>query len=433
MLVFVGVTLMSHEDKDFFAFDAQTELPLVSISVSTVSFFIAAPALTAALYVYLHVYLHNLWISLAKCPPRIETDALEERVYPMMLCTAALTIRRLLRRETDRPVDGLRAASIAISFLMVWLFAPLVLTFLWWRSMPYHNEALTLWIGLSVWIALFAGGDSLFRLFYLMRSGELYPYALFSQPLARSKLTVSLLLLVFLGVVSWDTTEGGRFVPLVPANLAGTELSHKPIDWRHYDIWLKDWEHEFRLREGLHRARPENPWPAAKRHQFQQETEQRWKLLTRSLESPNLRGADLRGADLRGAFLSGARLGPRLTTGGITNYGARLEGADLRFARLEGAHFTFAELKGARLDFARLEGADLRDAGLEKANFTNSRLQGADLSHARVQGAIFRSTHFDGADLNPAYGLTQTQLNEGACRDSYTELRIGLSMPFCTE
>ena len=187
LLVFVGVTLMGHKDSDFFAFAAETQLPLVNISVPTVSFFVAAPALTGALYVYLHIYMHNLWIALAKCPPRIGDDPLEGRVYPTMLCTAALAIRRQLRRETDAPVEGSRAAAIIISVLMVWLFGPLVLGVLWWRSTPYHHEWLTLWLALWLWFALTAGGNSLFHLLYLMRSGELYPYGLFRRPLAHPK------------------------------------------------------------------------------------------------------------------------------------------------------------------------------------------------------------------------------------------------------
>ena len=107
---------MGHEDSDFFAFGAETELPLVNIAVSTVSFFIVAPALLAALCVYLHIYLHSLWDVLAKFPPRIGNDSLEERVYPTMLCTLALAIRRRLRRETgggaDRPGQGWRRLGL---------------------------------------------------------------------------------------------------------------------------------------------------------------------------------------------------------------------------------------------------------------------------------------------------------------------------------
>ncbi len=85
LLLVIGVALMGHEDSDFFAFGAKTDLPLVGISVPTVSFFVAAPALTTALYVYLHLYLDGLWVALAKCPARMDGGPVEERVYPAVL------------------------------------------------------------------------------------------------------------------------------------------------------------------------------------------------------------------------------------------------------------------------------------------------------------------------------------------------------------
>ena len=42
---------------------------------------------------------------------------------------------------------------------------------LWWRSMPYHHEWLTLWAALWLWVVLIAGGASLFHAAYLMRFG----------------------------------------------------------------------------------------------------------------------------------------------------------------------------------------------------------------------------------------------------------------------
>ena len=420
LLVFVGVTLMGHEDTDFFAFGAETELPLVSISVPTVSFFITAPALTAALYVYLHIYLHGLWIALAKCPPRIGEDPLEERVYPTMLCTAALAIRRRLRTETDEPVEGSRAATVVISILMVWLLGPLVLGILWWFSMPYHREWLTLWLALWLWLALIAGGNSLFHLFYLMRRGKLYPYGLFRRPLAHPRPIFSLVLIPVLAVTSWDTTEGGRFVPLVGADLAGTELTRMPAEWLHYDVWLEDWEHRFRLRECPDAVRSGGPCPDEKLAQFRDETPRRWQALIQSLDAPDLGGEDLRAASLSGAFLSGADLRWTKLGGADLNWArlegaqlfeAKLEGANLREARLEGADLSWATLTGADLRRARLEGADLSWAALEGADLNLARLVGADLRRARLNGASLVRSRLEGANLTWAT-LEGTDLGE---------------------
>ena len=56
-LAFIGVTLLGVEDADFFVPSRQTQLPLVDVSIPTASFFIFAPILAAALYIYLHIIL----------------------------------------------------------------------------------------------------------------------------------------------------------------------------------------------------------------------------------------------------------------------------------------------------------------------------------------------------------------------------------------
>ncbi len=393
LLVFVGVTLMGHEDSDFFAFGAETELPLVNISVPTVSFFVSAPALTAALYVYLHIYLHGLWVALARCPARMDRGPLEERVYPTMLCTSALVLRRWVRRESGKPVEGSRGATVAISILMVWLLGPVVLGALWWRSMPYHNEWLTLWAASWLWLALIAGGTNLFQLFYVMRSSAIYPYGLFRRPLARPELILSVELLIILTMFSWDRTEGGRFHFPVPADLTGTELSHKPANWLHYDIWLEDWEHTFRKRECPTAVDSGGSCPENKLNPFRRETKQRWAALTQSLDAPNLQGADLRSAILLRAFLSGADLSLVRFGDEATLLGARLEGTDLSQAR-------FGD--GANLSLARLEGANLRETKFgNEANLSGAEFgDGANLFGIRFgDDANIGFTWLEGADI----------------------------------
>ena len=68
LLVFVGVTLLGHQDADFFAYGAETQLPLVNVTIPVTYFFVFAPVLVAALYIYLHLYLMNLWDALAMAP-----------------------------------------------------------------------------------------------------------------------------------------------------------------------------------------------------------------------------------------------------------------------------------------------------------------------------------------------------------------------------
>ena len=481
LLFFIGVTLMGHEDSTFFAVGAETKLPLVGISVPTVSFFIAAPVLTAALYVYLHIYLDGLWVALAKCPARMDRGPVEEHVYPAMLCTAALAVRRYVRSEFSKPVEGSRARTVATSVLMVWLLGPIVLGVLWWRSMPYHEVWLTLWAAFWLWLTLVAAQRSIARLFNVMRHGTLAPDRPHGRAFAAFGVTLSTGLLAFAAFVSWATTESGWFFPLVPASLAGTELSHKRADWLHYDMWLEEWEHAFRVREGLALTGSDEWWTDETRDQFQYETAQRWATLTQSLDSPDLKARDFRKASLRAAFLSGADLREtRFERANLIE--ARFEGADLREAgfedanlsraRLEGADLRGARFKGANCFEVRLDGANLRNVRFEHVDFHGARFEGANLSgaqfqrtiltearferaelinaqfkhvdlinarfeHADLRGARFedadiRGARFDGANLEGAEGLTQPQLDT-ACGDQRTRLPEGFSIPMCDD
>ena len=393
---------MGHRDSDFFTFGADTLLPLVNITAPTVSFFIVAPALTAALYVYLHIYLDGLWVALAKCPARMDGSPVEERVYPTMLCTTALVIRRFVRRESSKPVEGSRAGAVVISALMVWLLGPLMLGIMWWRSMPYHHEWLALWTALWFWLTLIVGGSSVVQLRYVMRFSKLAPGRPLGRALTSRKLITSVCLLVVLSAVSWERTESARFVALAPADLFRAELSQKPANWLHYDTWVQDQEHQFRLREGLDIPGSISSWPDGSRYQFRREIAERWENLTQSLDAPDLQHVDLRKANLESAFASGANLS-----------GARFDGANLKWARSEGAYLAGARFEGADLFRARFESADVREVRFEDANLLNARfksaygrearLQGARLTWARFNDADFREARFDGADLTGAW------------------------------
>ena len=382
---------MGHRDSDFFAFGAETQLPLINISAPTVSFFIVAPALTAALYIYLHIYLDRLWIALAKCPAQVDGSPVEERVYPTMLCTAALVIRRFVRHEASKPVEGTRAGAVAISVVMLWLLGPLVIGMLWWRSMPYHDEFVTLWAASWLWLTLIVGGSSVFQLVYVMRFSKLAPGRPFGRALTSRKQIIAVILFVVLLAVSWERTESARFVALAPADLFRAELSQKPDDWLHYDTWVQDQEHQFRLRESPDITGSSNSWPDGWLHQFRRETAERWENHTQSLDAPDLQREDLRRANLESVFASGANLS-----------GARFDGANLKWARFEGAYLAGAQFEGADLFRARFEGADVREAGFESADLLNARFKGANGREARFDGARLTFARFNDADFSKA-------------------------------
>ena len=157
LLVFVGVTLLAHKDADFFAYGAETQLPLVGITVPVKAFFYTAPVLVAALYAYLHLYLMTLWDGLADAPARIDGVPLADRVFPWLISYAALWYRNRTRKDGCAAPRSLGLVVVVVSLALGSAFAIAVLGLLWWRSMPAHDEWLTLWIGLNFWFAFLVG------------------------------------------------------------------------------------------------------------------------------------------------------------------------------------------------------------------------------------------------------------------------------------
>ena len=157
---------------------------------------------------------------------------------------------------------------------------------------------------------------------------------------------------------------------------------------------------------------------------------ERTKILRgRDLRGAWLNGADLRRIDLTGAQLQGASLWnvqlqgallDRAQLQGASLYMAHLQGASLGFAQLQDATLVKAQLQAAALAFAQLQGAWLDDAQLQGAMLNVAQLQGASLNRAQMQGASLVNTELQGASLNGA----QLQGAEFAnTRLDYTDLR----------
>lgn len=407
LLVFVSVTLMGHKDSDFFAYGATTQLPVVNTKVPPTAFFIASPVLTAALYIYLHIYLNGLWVQLSKAPPRIGGGPLEERIYPSMLATSALILRGWLRRDEASPVEGRGLATLSISLAMTWVFGLVVLGWMWARSWPLHDEWLTFWIGLWYWLAAVAAIGSFIHLFMTMRDVDWQPSF---RPLWFGAQALACVLVLF-GVsgFGWLKTEGGLewyweeyewegdpwfttaqtapFVPLSRAKLAEEHLTARPAEWPDFDDWKKEYTLTFRKRYGLD-PDPSN-WADARKAELESEIPERWQSLSRSLDKIRLLDADLRQAEASFSYFVGADL-----------RGARMEGANFIFARLEGADLRGAQMKGVKLRGAWMQGADLKTANLQGAEFRFAKLQRADLIAADLKGADLRDARLQAARLS---------------------------------
>jgi uncharacterized protein YjbI with pentapeptide repeats len=120
-----------------------------------------------------------------------------------------------------------------------------------------------------------------------------------------------------------------------------------------------------------------------------------------SVSGARLAGADLRYADARKAFLLYADLRASIL------FGANLDDAQLQLARLDtaiiyGASLNNASLQGANLTRTNLHGAELRYAHLDSAILIHSLLKVATLIGSSLRGARLDSAILDSAILDSA-------------------------------
>lgn len=466
-LAFVGVTLVGVKDADFFITERETALPLIGVSIPTFTFFWVAPVLGASLYVYFHVHLQKLWEAVAKVGPKVDFQPLSDHVSPWLVTDLGLnTYKGALR---PRPMSGL---ALGATLLLAYAAGPIVLGYFWWRSMPAHEEWLTIiGCGIPFAVATYA---------MLMSWGYLrdrFKGRTRLLPKRRSRLSVFAVAVACLTVLGWLRTEGsfyhyarthldmtdveieGRWWSdasmdafLAQANLAHVVFVETPTDWEPHDVakntyqkhWCSaaglpasvcDWRREVSAEIANLRRKERGAWcldlqivlhdvqgnpcedlfdaleldlVADWKHQRRRAIA---KLPNRSLANRDLRKADLRGAHLEGAGLRAARLE------GANLFQARLEGANLREARLIEANLSGTRMEAAKLRQARLMRANLSQVKMDGADFHGAQLEGANFQGARMEGAslfgsILQNTNFNNADLR-GVDLAEAKL-EGA-------------------
>lgn len=156
--------------------------------------------------------------------------------------------------------------------------------------------------------------------------------------------------------------------------------------------------------------------------------------------------ADLRGADLGGALLAGSDLRhadfspyvddamadytakklrePSSRIGSLDGESANLESASLEEANLSGARLVLAKLKGVNLRRAHLIGADLTGADLRDAHLEGAVLTGAKLDGAKLDNAVLIETDLSGASLVNASIVGTSLYRARAVRASFAGARI---------
>ena len=262
--------------------------------------------------------------------------------------------RGRLRNENCADQRPLALVGIIVSFIFVWLFGLVILSYFWWRSMPAHYEWMTLGIGALLIFAFLVAFRSFGAALQNLRAPEDRKPARVWRGVAR---LFFILLFGAISSLSWLRTEGGidEYVImwddywrigniaidreqeyqtkrqrhkdlrakygfesfLARAELSETDLTQLPKDWQPRDHAEKWFRADWCKREGIPtRLQSKDPdteestftFPCKnltvdQAKTFAEEWQTRRTTYLNNLSRPNLARRDLRDANLFQAFL----------------------------------------------------------------------------------------------------------------------------------
>jgi uncharacterized protein YjbI with pentapeptide repeats len=391
------LTILGLSDKQL-VLNGIVRLPIVDSEVPLHSYFIVAPAVIMAMYVYFHL---QLWMASSA----ISGDGLSPNDFSRQYYPWAVYYQ-------DCPEDGamswIRKAFVG---LYLWWSLPTVLTLFARAIVKKHNSGLTIYIGLllmgSLCVLVFLRWRlrEVFALRGFKHAGILCTLGAFAA------FDVALLLLL----LPW-ANQGKRFGPPkdnggISANLG----SFLVADLRRQVLVRKpdhDYKHIFWAELSDIRLEGADLTGAVLAH-----ADLRRSRLQRAIAfSIDLTGADLSQANMAQAMMPNATLeGAMLSTANLA--GAILSHANLRDsypgqANFHGAMLTAADLENAEFYRSDLEGADLSEARLRRTNFRGSNLRRVVARDADFTDANLEGVFLDEAQLANARNLTFEQLSK---------------------
>ena len=411
-LVFVGVTLLSVKPIDFYGVGRATQLPLVGVSVPTELFFYAAPLLTVAIYAYFHLYLVRLWDALSEAPPRLEGKRLAEAVAPWLITDSALYLRRLFRRDYCSDPRSLEFPNVFWNILFAWAAGPGILLYLWIKSLPARDTAMSgIAAAMVIFSIIFCTASAVMLLLRMRRPPKDRPREVTLNTMFTTLIWIPAA--AFIASETWNQTHptGARPATL---DLTGEAIVQRPEGWTPYALARTDFFAQWCRREDVPcknisltpetRSRFETEWKARRAIELTDLRKPGW-------SQTNATKPDFRGGVFWFAFLPGTNLrGADLTQASAEQ--ANLEGVDLRDADVTEADFSEAQMEGAsfvhvkgawsRFAGAQLDDTDFSSAWLQHGSFVDASLRGATFTSATLTRAIFNRANMQRANLGSA-------------------------------
>jgi uncharacterized protein YjbI with pentapeptide repeats len=433
--LYCWLTVGSATDITLIADSDALALPIINTRVSIVSFYLAAPAILLALFLYFHIYLQRLWEKLARLPATFpDGTVIDQKIFPWLMNS----LIRLYPTYSGGSGPALLRLQGFLLQVLGWWLVPITMLLLWGRCLVRHD-----WVLTGVQLIMVAISTAAATGFSNLRFRTLTRHATPSRLLQPVLATVTAGSLLLLMMISREVIDGSllRGVGVITAyerhvkdspDLISGALTGDPLTQLRLLKWFKSVRFFRREADWSDRTKDQNacraPCTPLGSVTFVAYPGTGWSISRTS--SRNNDGTWLQQfnyefhyqivADLVGADLSSK---PPNWTGRSASEdaelpqvkGARLRGSDLRWANADGAFLVNADLTSAQLAYANLDHADLRRSRLDGAILTKCSLEAADLRGATIvdadfSGAVLAAANVAGVDFSDAVGLEPTQV-----------------------
>lgn len=443
------LTICSTNDLYLLKNSGNSILPIINVPLDIIGFYISAPLLLLAFYVYFQLNLKKLWHEFSELPVYFpDGKSIDQKSYSWLINDLVINYMRLLRNENN---VFLSLQNKMVIFL-VWGLVPITILAIWGKYLITHDLVLTSFHSILLSFCIMLG-----VIFFNNARQTLRIYPKQSKNLCTKKCIVGFALfvpfLIFIAFINSSTNlyrdkYGTEFYFGYHYKFDnGTEIAKRPEKWTEIEQKINllerapagsryDPRADKALDDILEPIKSvdlanKNLVGIAVSNSFLVNSDLSNSNLNDSslpggyfqranLENARFENANLWGANFKNAYLAGANLRKSvLREANLEN--TELSAADLRGADLTQADLQNANLYGTDLTDAYLSGADLRDA-----NFSGANLQKTDLSGAIIENTIFFGTDLRNNDLSSVEGLTYSQINS-AIIDEKTKLPDSLS------
>lgn len=407
------LTILSTNDFYLLTNSSNSTLPILNVSLDIIGFYISAPLMLLAFYIYFHLNLKKLWYEFSELPAYFpDGKSIEQKSYSWLINDFSIYHMKLIKKEN--PLFLMSKHVLIV--LLTWGIVPITMFGIWAKYLINHGMILSSAHSIELSLCIVIG-----FLFFQNARKDLQGRNICNKYYKSTniKCIFSLIVLSLILILLSSANANSPFSYSYHFN--NKEIVKKPQSWfyREAEVQKLDLNAENYLENFNDLLAAIKPVDLENKNLINFHAQNSF-LVKANFSNSNLKYANLGGSLLLGTCFKNANLQKA-----YLRY-ANFQGADLSYVNAEGTGFIDVNLKGADFSNSNLKKAHFEDASfqntsfekayLEEAEFESGDLKRTDFSYAEAKNSYMtsidlRGSNFTGANFQQA-GLSNSNLQD---------------------